>query len=198
MELKEFIDSGMLELYLIGALSAEEVSFVESMQKLHPSISSELAKIESFLEEYAMRNAVELGSEMNSKMELIFTDLQAEEKLKSGEIPLISSFSNAKNWLEFVTPLLPEQPGEKIFQKLLRKENGIMQVLIVSTIDIEEEIHECLNESFLILEGTCICTIGDKSIQMGPGDFMQIPLFSPHRVAITSKSVTAILQHVEL
>ncbi|RZK77090.1 MAG: cupin domain-containing protein [Pedobacter sp.] len=198
MKLEEFINSGMLELYLIGALSAEEVSFVESMQKLHPSVNLELAKIESFFEEYAFRNAVYPNLKTDRKMELIFAGIKAEEKLQSGKLPLITAFSNAGAWLEFVTPLLPEKATEKIFQELLQMENGVTQVLIVSTVDIEQEVHESLNESFLILKGTCVCTIGNKSVHMAAGDFMQIPLFEPHNVVITSESVTAILQHVEL
>ena len=58
MELKDFINNGMLELYLMGLLSPEEVSLVERMRSQYPEINSELAKIEDFIEKDAVRNAV--------------------------------------------------------------------------------------------------------------------------------------------
>lgn len=197
MELKDFINNGMLELYLMGLLSPEEVSLVERMRSQYPEINSELAKIEDFIEKDAIRNAESLPEQIDKKMELIFEGLEAEKNMQLSLLPLISAFSNSDYWLKLVSPLLPKIHSGERFEKLLRHGNGVMQVLVRSSSDIEEEIHDHLDESFLILEGTCICTIGNSSFNMGPGDFMQIPLYQPHTVSITSASVTAILQHVE-
>jgi mannose-6-phosphate isomerase-like protein (cupin superfamily) len=196
MELNEFLNSGMLELYLINTLHPEEVSLVESMRKLYPEVHAELAKLESFLEEDAIRNAVSPHTRMDEKMALMFNNLEAEQNMQLSATPLISALSNADAWLELVTPLLPENYSGERFEKLLRHENGVMQVLVISATDVEEEVHESLDESFLILKGTCICHIGEHFINMGPGDFMQIPLNLPHTVTITSESITAILQHI--
>lgn len=196
-ELRKFLDSGLLELYLIGALGSEEVSFVEKMRKLHPVVDSELAAIEAFLESDAIRNAVNPSAEMNAKMESIFGSFEKEQKRQLTALPLISAFSSADAWLEMIAPLLPKAQQQERFEKMLRHENGVTQVLVISSTDIEEEVHEDLDESFLILKGTCVCTIGSNSFNMGPGDFMQIPLYLPHTVRITSESVTAILQRVD-
>lgn len=197
MELNEFLNSGMLELYLINALSPGEVSLVENMRTLYPEVDTELVLLESFIEENAIRNAVSPPVRMDKKMELMFENLEAEQHMQLSATPLISSLSSADAWLELVTPLLPNNYSGERFEKLLRREGGIMQLLVISSTDVEEEIHDRLDESFLILKGTCICNIGEHSINMGPGDFMQIPLDLPHTVKITSESITAILQHIK-
>lgn len=197
MELNEFINSGMMELYLIGALNTEEISLIERMRGLHPEINTELAKIENYIERGAIYNAVCPLERTDKKMALIFASLEAEQNMQLSQTPLISAFSNSDDWLKLVSPLLPKNHSGERLEKLLRHGNGVMQVLVISSSDIEEEIHDHLDESFLILEGTCVCTIGTSSFNMGPGDFMQIPLYLPHMVSITSTSVTAILQHIE-
>lgn len=67
-ELRKFLDSGMLELYLLGALGTGEVSLVERMRKLHSEIDTELESIEAFLERAAIGNAVSPSARTESKM----------------------------------------------------------------------------------------------------------------------------------
>ncbi len=197
LNLQEFLNSGLLELYLIGSLMPEEIALVELMRISHPEVLQEMKDLELFHEQDAMRHAVKPNPRIDQKMELIFTSLLAEQKMQLSETPLITSFSSSNDWLELISPLLPTDHAPERFEKLLRNNNGIMQVLVVSHTHIEEEIHEDVMESFLILKGSCVCTIGDQNTIMGPGDFMEIPLHLPHDVRITSKSVTAILQHVD-
>jgi anti-sigma-K factor RskA len=53
LELKEFISSGVLESYVLGTATAEEISRVREMAKLHPEVNAELEQIEASLMEYA-------------------------------------------------------------------------------------------------------------------------------------------------
>ncbi|WP_354356868.1 cupin domain-containing protein [Pedobacter sp. UYP30] len=197
MDLKEFLDSGLLELNVIGALAQDEAQLVHKMLVSHPEIKKEIAALEVFFEQHAIKNAVSPHLRMGKKMERLFSNLAAEQNMQLSQTPLISGFSDSNAWLELISPLLPKDNSCERFKKLLRYENGVMQLLIVSSTDIDEEVHEDLDESFLILKGTCVCTIGNTSINMGAGDFMQIPLDLPHTVTITSNSVTAILQRVD-
>jgi mannose-6-phosphate isomerase-like protein (cupin superfamily) len=41
-------------------------------------------------------------------------------------------------------------------------------------------------EHFLIVEGTCDITIGDKVHHLVPGDYLSIPLYIDHDVKVTS------------
>ena len=44
--IKSYIESGILELYVLGDLAADEQSEVEAMSKLHPEVKAELDQIE--------------------------------------------------------------------------------------------------------------------------------------------------------
>ncbi|MBC7653483.1 MAG: anti-sigma factor [Oligoflexus sp.] len=44
--IKSYIESGILELYVLGDLAADETSEVEAMSKLHPEVKAELEQIE--------------------------------------------------------------------------------------------------------------------------------------------------------
>lgn len=57
MELKEIIQSGLLELYALGMTSAEETTQVEEWIKLYPELTVELDEIQAGLENYAMAHA---------------------------------------------------------------------------------------------------------------------------------------------
>ncbi|SMO40914.1 anti-sigma factor [Solitalea koreensis] len=59
MEVKEYIESGILEMYVFGDLTAAEAAKVQAMAVEHPEIAAELAKIEETLEQVSMKMAIE-------------------------------------------------------------------------------------------------------------------------------------------
>jgi mannose-6-phosphate isomerase-like protein (cupin superfamily) len=198
MDLTTFLNSGLLELYLIGKLDQEEVLLVNQMRVAHPEVVAELASLEAFFEREALQHAVKPDSRFDEKMQSLFLNLEIEQVMQLSDTPLITSFSDADAWFEMISPLLPQGNFEGRFEKLLRNDDQVMQALVITPEGVDEEVHEDMHESFLILKGTCICTIGNETITMGPGSFMQIPLNQPHTIAVASKSVIAILQHVAL
>jgi hypothetical protein len=58
MELQSFIQSGLLESYVLGQCTDEERLLVERMAREHPSVKTELAAIEAALEQYALGHAI--------------------------------------------------------------------------------------------------------------------------------------------
>lgn len=54
MNTKEYINSGILEEYLLATVSPQEKQEVECMSKIYPEIKTELAQLESALEQYAL------------------------------------------------------------------------------------------------------------------------------------------------
>ena len=54
MNTKEYINSGILEEYLLSTVSSQEKQEVECMSKIYPEIKTELAELESALEQYAL------------------------------------------------------------------------------------------------------------------------------------------------
>jgi anti-sigma-K factor RskA len=58
-DIKAYIESGILELYVLGDVTPEERAEVEAMALKHPAVKAELNEIERSLELYAEENAVE-------------------------------------------------------------------------------------------------------------------------------------------
>ncbi|MCE3278157.1 MAG: anti-sigma factor [Bacteroidetes bacterium] len=58
MELKEFISSGVLESYVLGTASAEEIRQVIEMEKLYPELKAEIEAIEESMMRYAEADVI--------------------------------------------------------------------------------------------------------------------------------------------
>ncbi len=82
--------------------------------------------------------------------------------------------------------------------EILTHTEELTQMLLVSSTDFDWETHDDVDESFLILSGEALCTIGDKTTLMATGDFMAVPLHVPHSVKLVSPVVTAILQRQKI
>ena len=67
-DLKAYIESGILELYVLGDVTPEEKLQVEEMALKHPAIKAELDEIEQSMEMYAENNAVEPPEHLRSRV----------------------------------------------------------------------------------------------------------------------------------
>jgi anti-sigma-K factor RskA len=56
---KAYIESGILELYVLGQLNGQEVNEVEAMASKYPEVLQEIRAIEIAMERYALSNAIE-------------------------------------------------------------------------------------------------------------------------------------------
>ena len=68
MEPKDIISSGLLELYVTGIASEEEVRLVQQYTKLYPEVKAELAEIEAGMESYAQAFALEPDPSVKDKI----------------------------------------------------------------------------------------------------------------------------------
>jgi anti-sigma-K factor RskA len=75
-EHKAYIESGILELYVLGQLSAPEMLEVERMAASAPEIKRELEAIEIALEAYAIENAVEPRENLFNELEAKLNPVQ--------------------------------------------------------------------------------------------------------------------------
>ena len=67
-DIKAYIESGILELYVLGDVSREEKLGVEAMAAKHPAIKAELQEIEKSLELYAKANEVEPAENLRDRV----------------------------------------------------------------------------------------------------------------------------------
>jgi len=67
-DIKAYIESGVLELYVLGDVSPDEKLQVEAMALKHPVIKAELDEIEQSMELYAEQNAVEPAGHLRNRI----------------------------------------------------------------------------------------------------------------------------------
>ena len=81
---KEYIESGILELYVLGQLNAAEIKEVEEMAKNHAEISAEILAIELAMEAYAFEHAINPNTSVEERvLAQINEQSKAEPKIVS-------------------------------------------------------------------------------------------------------------------
>ncbi len=196
MNIEEYINSGILHDYCINALSVAQQLEVEKVCARYPEVKRELLQMQQSLEQFAAGAAKMPGIAVK---ENIWNTLENINKEKAGDLndlPVINKYSDHHRWQRMVIPLMPKSIPEERTMIPLRHTDKVMQVLVISRTDVDDEVHEHEQESFLVLEGECECHIGDNVYRLGPGGFIEIPLHLNHNVKVLSPYVVAVLQHI--
>lgn len=188
-EVSTFIQSGILELYALGAASAAEAAEVERMMALHPDVRTELDAISASLEAYALAHAVEPPSTLKP---LVLATIDYLERLKQGEEPTtppeLTAASTPEHfalWLERDDLKAPTSE-EDIFVKIIGFTPAATTAIVWLKDVADEEVHHDEHERFLVLEGSCTITVGGQAHTLRAGDFFAIPLHQKHSVKVTS------------
>ena len=95
MDLKTYIESGILELYVLGKLSPEEEKEVQDMQSKHVEIQREIHEISVGLEKYAQLNAIKAPSHIADR---IFENLPSKSTTSYGNSADIAQPKGGLNW----------------------------------------------------------------------------------------------------
>ena len=188
-KVSEYIESGILELYVMGMLTAHESVEVEKMMALHPEVMQEVRNIEASLEKYAQANAVQPHATVKP---LLLATLDFMQRLGAGETPsnppLLNEGSTAADFAEWIhrPDFANPQNIEDIFVKLIAHTPQATTAVVWIREMAPDEVHHNEYERFLILEGTCDIIVGNQSHALKAGDYFQIPLHEDHRVVVTS------------
>jgi mannose-6-phosphate isomerase-like protein (cupin superfamily) len=194
-DLKEYIESGILEEYCLGLLNEEDQAYLIQMTMLYPEIKAELTAIELAMERWAESTAMEPPAGLKERVlnQLGFDDSFIPLSLQ--QLPAIDKHADHQAWLNAAAHLAANEPLEDFVCHVLRDDDRIRQMLVITKIDVPEEDHDNLLESFFILKGHCECTVGDDFFRLGPGDFLEIPLHVKHNIKVTSPYIVAVLQY---
>ena len=196
MNIEQYIESGILQDYCLGLLTYAERAQVELVCELNPTVKDELILLQRGLEKFVVENPIWNKAALKKKIWNTLNNIQTEENRDINHLPLINKYSDHNNWLSIVRPLLPAQLDEDTYMSVIRGTEQVTQLVTMSVIGHLEEIHEDIYESFLILEGECVCQIGDKFIEMKAGGYIEIPLYTKHNVKVLSPHIIAIVQRV--
>ena len=83
-DLKTYLESGILELYILGDLSMEEMLEVEEMAAQNSEVKAELDAIENALQAYAQANSIQPSTAVRKRILAVLDSNPASEK----EIPV--------------------------------------------------------------------------------------------------------------
>ncbi|WP_192821036.1 cupin domain-containing protein [Rufibacter sp. LB8] len=188
--LTTFLESGLLELYAMGATSPEETQTVEQMVAQHPAAKAELEAITQSLEAYAMTHAVEPNQTVKP---LFLATIDYMDRMQKGEVPVSppelgphTTVADFEPWLSRPELNVPDL-SEDIYVKIIGYTPAATTAIVWLKSVAPQEIHHDELECFFILEGTCTITVEDQPHYLKPGDFFAIPLYKTHSVQVTSE-----------
>ena len=193
MDVKAYMERGNLEQYCMELLNSDLGNEISFLRLVHPEINQELEEIEITLEKLAQSAAITPNANLKNKI-LAKLDF-AGDTIDLDHLPPTTAYSNYKSWLAAVEHLIPAEPFDDFFAHPLQQTDRIAQTLVITRLNVPEELHEVVSESFFILKGTCTCTVGKDSFTLNAGDYLDIPLYTNHDIRIDSPYVVAILQH---
>lgn len=197
---QNFIDSGILELYVLGKTTEAENAEVLMMSANFTSVFNEIVAIELSLEKYALLHSVPLDITIKP---FILATIDFTERMGNGELPgfppLLNTTSGIEDyaqWLNRSDMVLPID-FEEIHAKIIGYNKEALTAIIWLKNGSPVEIHDDEYERFLIVEGTCTITIDNEEFNLKSGDVLSIPLYKKHFLKVTSSiPCKAILQRI--
>ena len=196
--IQSYLESGIIEAYVLGLSSMEENSELEILAESHPEIQKEMDAFSLSLEMTAAAHAV-LPDETIKPMLMAIIDFEAraiagEKMVKPLELNANSKISDYESWLKRDDMNLPEDAGNLHARIIGLSRKSMLAILWVKD-KTPPEVHTNELESFLIVEGTCDVSIDDDVHSLVAGDFITIPLYKTHSLRVTSSTpCKAILQ----
>ena len=200
MEPNELIESGLLELYVIGQASEEETILIEQTATDHVGIKKEIENISIAIETLAIKNAIEPDPTIKP---FLMATLRYIARLEKGEpvtvAPVLSKQSKRDDfaqWLDREDFQLEGELNDFYAHIISGNPEATTAIAWIKKLSPPEE-HDKEFERFLVLEGSCDVVIDGMLHHMQPGDFMEIPLFKSHHVLVTSETpCKVILQRI--
>lgn len=187
--IEQYINSGILELYVLGKVTDAERADVEAKAGIYPEIQLEIDHIADALEEYAMLHAVTPDATFKP---FLLAVLDYTERLTGGEqpavLPVLSETTRAEDfapWLSRDDMALPAD-FEDIYVKIIGYTPEATTAIVWIRAMAPQEVHHDEHEKFFILEGTCEIIVEEEVHALAPGDYFSIPLHKSHRVKVTS------------
>ena len=182
------IESGTLEMYVLGLATPEETLHVEQMATNNEAVRLEINAISIALEKYTFDTAIEPEPTLGP---FIMATINYMERLKGGELPslppMLHSASKVADYAQWLNREdMKAEPDDELRAHIIGYTPDITTAIVWLKTGAPPETHTKEFEKFLIVEGTCDITIGNDIHQLSPGDVLSIPLFISHNVKVTS------------
>ena len=188
------ITDAQLKDYCLGQSPEHLYKYIEDACNISIDIKQRLEEQESLIEQEIIQTATSPNISLKNKIWETLENLNKEDNISADNLPLLNRFSDYKKWLPFVKSMMPAELNEDILAKDIRTDDAVTQAIIWTKIGYPDEVHTDEYESFLVVEGSCKCKIGESIYHLSAGDFIEIPLYQHHDVVATSEYVMAVVQ----
>src|SRR5476651_2586423 len=111
MDVRKYIESGVLEDYCMGLLNEQDQAYLIEMTMLYPEVKTELTIVEQALENLAVLNAVDPHPAVKQRVIESF-DFDNTGTLSLDDLPIIDHATNPQPWLNALGHLIPGEPSE--------------------------------------------------------------------------------------
>lgn len=185
---KDYIDSGILEQYVLGNLSPEQSATIAQLAATDAAIRKEIDAIEETIAVYAMEHAIAPDPVLKP---FLLATIDYTERIRNGEPvsepPLLhekSVVADYAMWLsrKDMTPV----ENELVHAKIIGYTPTAVTAIVWLKDGAPQEVHDHQIEKFLVVEGTCNVIVEDEVHALAAGDYFAIPLHKSHIVKVTS------------
>ncbi|MEO8712424.1 MAG: hypothetical protein ABI405_09895, partial [Parafilimonas sp.] len=173
MTTREFIQSGILEQYVLGITNAEESAEVEQLAAADPVIKQEIESASIAFEKFIMQNAIQ--PDPLTKPFLMAT-IDYSERIQNGEPvvepPLLhpqSTIEDFADWLNRSDLISPN--ADDIFVRIIGSTPDVVTAIVCIKNYAPQEVHDKEYERFLIVDGSCDIIVGTEIHHLVPGDY---------------------------
>lgn len=180
MDILKYMESGIIEAYCLGQLDLSQMREVEQVAQRHPEVRTEITRTHATLRGLATETP-DLRAQKANIMHTL-RQLRIEQEMSLDNLPLLTPYSDYRQWLTVVGSLQPSDRLEDIDYLVLQETPNVEQTLIWMRTAIAEDGHESdsFQESFLVLEGECECDFDGEIVRLSAGGYVAIPPNTPH------------------
>jgi mannose-6-phosphate isomerase-like protein (cupin superfamily) len=194
--ISDYINSGIIEEYVLGLCSNEDKLEVEQLAQSHPEILSAINNFSQSIEHYTNENLIEPDPAIKP---MLIATIDFLTRLEKGEqplsVPLLTPQTTVEDfhyWLNRPDIVLPVNKPD-VYAKIIGSTPEVTTAIVWLREAAPAEVHTNTYERFLVIEGSCTISIEDTLHNLVPGDFLSIPLQVSHVVTVTSTAYCKII-----
>ena len=189
-KLEQYIESGVLDLYVTGVLPVEEQIEISKAARQNPELQAEIDSLRKAYELLGEAQAIQPPSSSKARFLANLDALESSEaEFNPEKPPVLNPNSRPEDydfWVNLDIAKTPETYDDLFFVPIADNDDGLTAVVWINGI-VEEEEHLDAIEKFLVLEGSCMIDIEGDITYLKAGDQLSIPKFKSHNVKVTSE-----------
>ena len=211
MDIKEYISSGIIEAYVLGLATEEEVSVLDCIRQKHPEVQEAILEAQLLLEDLATEQALspapELKDQIWAKISSLPSDAHASPITSAADIPPPSDTVETEKVVKLpeqrdnhtlaiaATILLAVSLGGNILLYQQREESDNMLAQAVAVRDSTQTLLSAANSQWELLQRPSVKTVSLAGVEGRP-DLKAVVLWDTQNASVylTAEKLPAVPQ----